>query len=50
MDSPQFRNLLLLLKENLQEKDIPHRTTMTKHIRELKKKHLDSLSANMLVM
>ena len=49
METKQFRDLLLFLNRDLQEKDIPHRTMMTKHILNLQKKHLESLSSNMLV-
>jgi len=49
VDSKEFRNLLLLLKEDLQEKDIPHRTTMTKRVLELNQEHIDYLSNQMLV-
>ena len=49
MDSTHFRNLLLLLKEDFQDKDIPHRTTMRKYILEMQKRHAENLSADMLV-
>ena len=49
MDSKEFRNLLLLLKEDLQDKDIPHRTTITKRILEPNQEHMDHLSNQMLV-
>ncbi|KAH9952540.1 hypothetical protein BC827DRAFT_1099882, partial [Russula dissimulans] len=32
----------------IQDKDIPHRTTMTKHILELQQEYLSHLSTNML--
>ena len=32
MDREEFRNLCLLLHPELQDVDIPHRTTMQKHI------------------
>jgi len=37
MESKEFRKLLLLLRGSLQEKDIPHRTTMRTCILELQK-------------
>jgi hypothetical protein len=49
VDSKEFRNLLLLLKEDLQEKDIPHRTTITKRVLEQNQEHMDHLSNQMLV-
>ena len=49
MESKEFRNLLLLLRANLQEKDIPHRTTMQTHILELKEEQAEDMSAKMLV-
>ena len=49
MDAKEFRSLLLLLRENLDEKDIPHRTTMTTHILELHKEQTKYLSSQMLV-
>lgn len=49
MESTEFRNLLLLLREDLQDKDIPHRTTMTKRIKELSKEQTKHLSSQMLV-
>ncbi len=49
MESTEFRNLLLLLREDLQDKDIPHRTTMTKRIMELSKEQTKHLSSQMLV-
>ncbi len=49
MEAKEFRSLLLLLKGDLQEKDIPHRTTMTKWILELQKEQAEILSADMLV-
>jgi hypothetical protein len=49
MESKEFRNLLLLLKGNLQEKDIPHRTIMRTRILELKEEQAEDMSAKMLV-
>ena len=49
MESKEFRNLLLLLKGNLQEKDIPHRTIMRTCILELKEEQAEDMSAKMLV-
>lgn len=49
MDSKEFRSLLLLLKGDLQDKDIPHRTTITQRILELNQEHIDHLSDQMLV-
>jgi hypothetical protein len=49
MDSKEFRNLLLLLKEDLEENDIPHRTTITNRILELHEEQNEYLSGQMLV-
>jgi hypothetical protein len=49
VEAKEFRNLLLLLKGDLQDKDIPHRTTIRKHILELQKEQAEVLSAEMLV-
>ena len=49
MDAKEFRSLLLLLRENLDEKDIPHCTTMTTRILELHKEQTKYLSNQMLV-
>jgi hypothetical protein len=49
MESKEFRNLLLLLRGNLQEKDIPHHTTMQTRILELKEEQAEDMSAKMLV-
>jgi hypothetical protein len=49
MENQEFRKLLLLLCEDIQDKDIPHRTTMTKRILELQQEYLSHLSTNMLV-
>ena len=50
MDTKEFRSLLLLLRETLEEKDIPHRTTMTKRILELHEEQTKYLSNQMLVV
>lgn len=44
MDSKEFRSLLLLLKKDLQDTDIPHRTTITKQVLELNQEHTNHLS------
>ena len=49
MDAKEFRSLLLLLRENLDDKDIPHRTTMTKRILELRDEQINHMSTQMLV-
>ena len=49
MDTKEFRSLLLLLRETLEEKDIPHRTTMTKRILKLHEEQTKYLSNQMLV-
>lgn len=49
MDAKEFRNLLLLLRENLQDSDIPHRTTMHNRIIELQSEQAEDLSNQMLV-
>ena len=47
MESKEFRKLLL--RGSLQEKDIPHRTTMRTRILELQKEQAEDMSAQMLV-
>ena len=49
MESQQFRDLILLLRENLQDSEIPHRTTISKRILELQAVHLADLSAHIQV-
>jgi hypothetical protein len=49
VDNKEFRNLLLLLKEDLEENNIPHRTTMTKRILDLHAEQNEHLSNQMLV-
>jgi hypothetical protein len=49
MDAKEFRSLLLLLREDLEEKDIPHRTTMTTRILELHEEQTKYMSRQMLV-
>jgi len=49
VEAKEFRSLLLLLKGDLQNKDIPYCTTIRKHILELQKKQAKVLSAEMLV-
>ena len=44
MESTQFHNLLLLLRKDLQNEDIPYRTTIRKRILQFKEEHLKSLS------
>ena len=49
MDAKEFRKLLLLLRENLQDSNIPHRTTMRSCIMELQKEQAENISNQMLV-
>jgi len=49
MESKEFRKLLLLLRGSLQEKDIPHHTTMRTCILEPQKEQAEDMSAQMLV-
>jgi hypothetical protein len=49
VDAKEFRSLLLLLRGDLEEKDIPHRTTITKRILELHQEQSEHLSSEMLV-
>ena len=49
VDSKEFRSLLLLLKKDLEEKDIPRHTTMTKWILKLHQQQVEHLSNQMLV-
>jgi len=49
VEAKEFRNLLLLLKGDLQDKDIPHSTTIRKCILELQKEQAESILADMLV-
>lgn len=49
MDAKEFRSLLLLLKGDLEENNIPHRTTITKRVLELHQQQIERLSNQMLV-
>jgi hypothetical protein len=49
VDGKEFRRLLLLLKGDLEEKDIPYCTTMQKCILELQQEQIEKLSDNMPV-
>ena len=49
VDAKEFRSLLLLLREDLEEKDIPHRTFITKRVLDLHQEQTDHLSDQMLV-
>jgi hypothetical protein len=49
MDAKEFRSLLLLLREDLEDKDIPHRTAMTKQILEFHGEQINHMSTQMLV-
>ncbi len=49
MDSNEFRSLLLLLKGDLQEKNISHHTTITQWVLDMNKEHIKHLSDQMLV-
>jgi hypothetical protein len=44
VDSKEFRNLLFLSKEDLQEKDLPHQTFLTNQILKLNQEHINYLS------
>jgi hypothetical protein len=45
----QFRDLLLMLRKELRELDIPHRTTIRKRVEEVLSEHLDKLEREMAV-
>jgi hypothetical protein len=49
VESKEFRHLLLLLREKLEDDDIPHRTTITKKILARQTEHFKTLSTQMLV-
>jgi hypothetical protein len=44
-----LRDLILLLRENIQDCDIPHRTTISKRVLELQDENLTDLSAHIQV-
>ena len=49
VESPQFQRLLLLLRPELKESDIPGRTTIRNHISRCLQEHLDQLKKEMKV-
>ncbi len=49
MDSKEFRSVLLLLKGDLQDKNIPHHTTITQWVLDMNEEHIKQLSNQMLV-
>lgn len=49
VESPYFRRLLLLLRESLQEKDIPHRTKMRELIMESWEAYIETLKEELAV-
>lgn len=49
VESPYFRRLLLLLRESLQEKDIPHRTKMRELIMESWEDYIVTLKEELAV-
>jgi hypothetical protein len=49
IDSPKLRALFLMLREELQDADIPHRTTIRKRVMEIFEDYLDQLADAMQV-
>lgn len=49
IESPQLRNIFLMLREELRESDIPGRTTIRKRIEEVLDEHLDQLEKDLKV-
>jgi hypothetical protein len=49
VNSPRLRTILLMLRSDLNESDIPGRTTMHSRIKELSEEHLDGLARKMKV-
>jgi len=49
IESPKLRTIFLMLREELKDSDIPHRTTIRKRIMEVWDEHLDMLQDQMMV-
>src|ERR1700676_5384888 len=49
IESPQLRALFLMLRDELKDEDIPHRTTVRNRILEVWDEHLDHLAEEMNV-
>ncbi|KIM34692.1 hypothetical protein M413DRAFT_75729, partial [Hebeloma cylindrosporum] len=47
IESPKLRAIFLMLREDLKDSDIPHRTTIRKRIMEVWDEHLDTLQDQM---
>jgi len=49
IESPQLRAIFLMLREELKDTDIPHRTSLRERILEVWNEHLDTLQEEMAV-
>ena len=49
VESPQLRQIFLMLRKELRESDIPGRTTIRKRIEEVYEEHLEKLRGEMEV-
>lgn len=49
IENPQLRALFMMLREELHDEDIPHRTTVRNRILEVWDTHLENLAAEMEV-
>lgn len=49
IENPELRAIFLMLRSELQDKDIPHRTTLRQHILERLDEYLERLSNDMKV-
>lgn len=49
IESPKLRAIFLMLREDLKDSDIPHRTTIRQRIMEIWEEHLGTLSEEMQV-
>lgn len=47
VESPRFRKILLMLREELQDRDIPHRNTIRKRLMEMLQEYLSELDQDM---
>ena len=49
IESPQLRDIFLMLRAELKDSNIPHHTTIKKHVEEVLTEHLDRLRSDMAV-
>lgn len=49
IESPHLRKIFMMLRKDLKDSDIPHRTTVRNHIKEIWDEHLSGLEAEIKV-